>query len=134
MVQISTFVSFLYLLLRSQDTHIHRISLSVCLPLSCCADRRGHLDECLPLWDMCSDLSLEATRLNIQSAHIVAKPFETKDHNKSPAKSIDVNEDTFHRQPQFNPGKNQMEEELKSLHLCLSDTSFLKGPSRVCNI
>lgn len=47
---------------------------------------------------MCSDLSLEATRLNIQSAHIVAKPFETKNHNKSAAESIDVNEDTFHRQ------------------------------------
>lgn len=74
------------------------ISLSVRLPLSCRGDRRGHLDECVPLWDMCSDLSLEATRLNIQSAHIVAKPFETKNHNKSAAESIDVNGDTFHRQ------------------------------------
>lgn len=71
--QISTFVSFLYLL--STKTHAHRISLSVRLPPSCRGDRRGHLDECVPLWDMCSDLRLEAKRLNIQSAHIVAEAF-----------------------------------------------------------
>lgn len=92
LVQISTFVSFLYLfLLQSHGTHIHRISLSVRLPLSRRGDRRGHLDECVPLWGMCSDLSLEAKRLNIQSARSVAKPFQSKAHNKSPAESIDVN-------------------------------------------
>lgn len=92
LVQISTFVSFLYLfLLQSHGTHIYRISLSARLPLSRRGDRRGHLDECVPLWGKCSDLSLEAKRLNIQSARSVAKPFQSKAHNKSPVESIDVN-------------------------------------------
>lgn len=49
---------------------------------------------------MCLDPGLEVKRLNIQSAHSVAKPFETMNYNKLPAESIDANEDTFHRQQQ----------------------------------
>lgn len=76
----------------------HWISLSACLPLSCHGDRRGHLDECVPLWDMCSDLSLEAKRLNTQSARSGAKPLWNPELNKSPAESMDVNRGHVYRQ------------------------------------
>ena len=61
--------------------------------------------------DMCSDLGLEVKRLNIQSAHGLAKPLlKTKNHNKLRAESIDVNEETSRRRPQ---SLIQMEEEAR---------------------